>query len=137
MPFGNVVDKNADGIFQGYFGRVPQVFAFREAPNSISIPAVTFASPPKDGPPRTAETKAEQDLLFYYPGGFRIVDPKSLIARGISGSQNTAAAGRCLRAVFDLSRYRVSRRSGCDGAGSSNRGSNGKARGRAAWRLRA
>jgi hypothetical protein len=82
MPFGNVVDKNADGIFQGYFGRVPQVFAFRETPNSISIPAVTFASPPKDGPPRTAETKAEQDLLSYYPGGFRIVDPKSLIARG-------------------------------------------------------
>jgi len=82
MPLGNVVHKNADGIFHGYFGRVPQVTAFHEAPNSVSIPAVTFGFPPKEGSTRTAETKAERDLLFYYPGGFRMVDAKSVIARG-------------------------------------------------------
>jgi hypothetical protein len=82
MPFGNIVAKNADEIFQGYFGRAPTVIGFQEAPNTVAIPAVAFGVPPKDGPTRTAETKAEQDLLSYYPGGFRIVDPKSLVARG-------------------------------------------------------
>lgn len=82
MPFGNVVAKNADEIFQGYFGRVPTVIGFHEGPNTISIPAVSFGSAPKDGAPRTAETKAEQDLLSYYRGGFRVVDAKSLVALG-------------------------------------------------------
>lgn len=82
IPFGNVVAKNVDEIFQGYFGRAPTVIGFQESPNTISIPGVKFGLAPKDGPPRTAETKAEQDLLSYYPGGFRVVDARSLVARG-------------------------------------------------------
>lgn len=82
MPFGNIVWKNADEIFQGYLGRVPQVLAFHERPNSVSIPAVAFGFAPTSGPARTAETKAEQDLLSNYPGGFRLIDATSVVARG-------------------------------------------------------
>jgi hypothetical protein len=82
MPIGDGVDRRADETFQHYFGRAPQHLGIQQAPNAVVLPAVTFGVPPTTGPERTPETSAEKDLLSYHPGGFRVVDAGSLVARG-------------------------------------------------------
>ena len=68
-------------IMRGFFGRQPERVAADRSPNAITLPDLQFSAAPKGGPERNAETKAEKRLLEFFPGGFRVVDAKSLVSR--------------------------------------------------------
>ena len=81
IPFEQVIPWRRDGILFTLFGRSPDKFAKGYSPNSISLPEMEFGRAPAGGPERTAETAGEKTLLSYFEGGFRMVDPKSLVTR--------------------------------------------------------
>jgi hypothetical protein len=81
IPFNTISGGRRDEILQTLFGRRADRAAADYAPNSIALPDLQFGSSPKGGPERNAETASEKTLLSYFPGGFRIVDPKSLVSR--------------------------------------------------------
>jgi len=81
IPFEQAIPWRRDGILYTLFGRSPDKVAKGYSPNSISLPDLEFRSAPADGPERTADTTGEKALLSYFNGGFRMVDPKSLVTR--------------------------------------------------------
>ncbi|WNV07952.1 hypothetical protein [Tardiphaga sp. 709] len=81
MPTGDVGDPKVAVALQRYFGRAPERFAYQYGANAVALPAVSFTNAPKEGASRRTETKAEEDLLTYYAGGFRLLDPASLVTR--------------------------------------------------------
>jgi hypothetical protein len=81
IPFEKNNARRRDEILLTLFGRQPDRVATHYSPNSIELPDLQPGSSPTKGPERTAETDAEKSLLTYFPGGFRIVDAKSLVSR--------------------------------------------------------
>ncbi|MBR1124638.1 hypothetical protein JQ628_24155 [Bradyrhizobium lablabi] len=79
IPLKNDPKNERDEILRGLFGRLPDRMAFASEPNSIRLPELKAAEAPKSAP-RTGQTQAEKDLALYYPGGFRIVEPNSLLS---------------------------------------------------------
>jgi hypothetical protein len=81
IPLGSNPEKRPqEKLLLGIFGRLPDRIAFEYRPNSVSVPDLKFGFPPKEDPSRGGDTRAERDLLSYHPGGFRIVDAKSLVS---------------------------------------------------------
>ena len=81
IPFEQVIEWRRDEILRTLFGRAPDRAAKGYSPNSIALPDLQYGSAPTGGPERTAETVGEKNLLSYFPGGFRMVDPKSVVSR--------------------------------------------------------
>jgi hypothetical protein len=81
IPFNTIIGGRRDEVLQTLFGRRADRVAAGYSPNSIALPDLQLGSSPTSGPERTAETESEKNLLTYFPGGFRIVDPKSLVSR--------------------------------------------------------
>jgi hypothetical protein len=81
VPFEQAIPWRRDGILYTLFGRSPDKVAKGYSPNSISLPDLEYRGAPSDGPEQTAETAGEKALLSYFKGGFRMVDPKSLVSR--------------------------------------------------------
>jgi hypothetical protein len=81
IPFDEVNVRHRDEILLTLFGRQPDRIATHYSPNSIALPDLQPGSSPTSGPERTVETESEKNLLHYFRGGFRIVDPKSLVSR--------------------------------------------------------
>lgn len=81
IPFEQNNAWRRDEILKTLFGRSPDRAAKGYSPNFIALPDLQLGSSPKSGPERNAETESEKNLLTYFPGGFRIVDPKSLVSR--------------------------------------------------------
>ncbi len=80
IPLKRDPDNQRDRILLQYFGRAPDRIVSEEAPNSLALPDASFESSPGSGRERTAGTQAEQDLLHYFPGGFRVIDPGSVLS---------------------------------------------------------
>jgi hypothetical protein len=80
IPMKRDPDNQRDGILRLYFGRAPDRIASEEAPNALALPDASFGSSPGSRRERTAGTQAEQDLLHYFPGGFRVIDPGSVMS---------------------------------------------------------
>jgi hypothetical protein len=80
IPFKQDSDNQRDQILMQYFGRAPDRIASEEAPNSLALPDASFGSSPDNRRQRKAGTQAEQDLLHYFPGGFRLIDPNSVMS---------------------------------------------------------
>jgi hypothetical protein len=81
IPFENTNERRRDEVLLTLFGRQPDRVAKHYSPNSIALPDLQPGASPRKGPERTAETEGEKTLLGYFPGGFRIVDARSLVSR--------------------------------------------------------
>src|SRR5262249_17740740 len=73
--------KQQEQILLGILGRLPERIAFESNPNSVTVPDLEFGLAKTDRR-RGAGTSAENDLLTYHPGRFRIVDATSLVSQG-------------------------------------------------------
>src|SRR5262249_36990616 len=83
IPLGSNPEKRQqEQILLGIFGRLPDRLAFESEPNSVTVPDLQFGLPPEANRLRAGGTSAEKDLLTFHPGGFRIVDAKSLVSPG-------------------------------------------------------
>jgi hypothetical protein len=82
IPLKQDADNQRDTILRQYFGRAPDRIASEEAPNSLALPEASFESSSSSREERTAGTEAEQALLHYFPGGFRLIDPSSVLSTG-------------------------------------------------------
>jgi hypothetical protein len=81
VPFEQLIQFRRDEILRTLFGRAPDKAAKGYSPNFITLPDLQYGAAPAGGPERTAETLGEKNLLSYFKGGFRMVDPKSLVSR--------------------------------------------------------
>jgi hypothetical protein len=71
------MDPHADkNNVKAYFGRDADRITFEVRPNVLKLPEGEFVST-QERPDKT--TDAEWELFVYHPGGFRVIDPKSVI----------------------------------------------------------
>jgi hypothetical protein len=60
-----------------YFGRDADHITFETKPKALKLPEGEFVST-KERPDKTTHT--EWELFMYHPGGFRVIDPKSVVS---------------------------------------------------------
>ncbi|WP_141713599.1 hypothetical protein [Bradyrhizobium elkanii] len=61
---------------QLYFGRAPDLIAFENKPKMLKLPTGEFATQERPD----AATYAEREIYMYHPGGFRVLDAKSVVS---------------------------------------------------------
>ncbi|MVT64835.1 hypothetical protein GPL21_06905 [Bradyrhizobium pachyrhizi] len=59
-----------------YFGRAADSIAFEGKPSLLKLPAAEFETQKR----LDAETYAERQIYMYHPGGFRVIDAKSVVS---------------------------------------------------------
>lgn len=82
IPLGSNAGSQQEQVLLGILGRLPERIAFESKPNSVTVPDLTFGLSPRNAPRRQGGSNAERDLLSYHPGGFRLVEAKSLSSPG-------------------------------------------------------
>ena len=80
IPLQRIAGDGWGGIIRQTFGRAPDRVVAKYAATSLELPDGSFQSPAARA--RTAATPAEQDLLHFFPGGFRVIEPASVLSAG-------------------------------------------------------
>ena len=68
----------ADNNVELYFGRSADHTVFEGKPKVLKLPAGEFVR--TQGRPPNAATGAEREIFMYHPGGFRLIDAKSVVS---------------------------------------------------------